>query len=146
VRSAIAGLTRVTTRKEIVRAALESVTYQMRDLIEAMQKDKGPSSGAPSVAIVRIDGGMSASDWTIQFLADMLDAPVDRPGVLETTALGAACLAGWRAGLYPDPVEFARSWQMAHRFTPLVLAPERETRYSDWREAVARAVAPTSIG
>jgi glycerol kinase len=141
-RGAITGLTRGTTRKEIVRAALESVAYQMRDLIQVMQADKRQSPDAAAAPIVRIDGGMSASDWTMQFLADMLDAPVDRPGVLETTALGAAYLAGWRAGLYPDPPEFALSWQMARRFVPAMVPQERESRYLGWRDAVARALAP----
>ena len=146
VRGAITGLTRGATRKEIVRAALESVAYQTRDLIEAMQADEADSPGAESNPIIRIDGGMSASDWTMQFLADILDAPVDRPAVLETTALGAAYLAGWRAGVYPGPEEFASSWRVARRFTPAMEPEERASRYQGWRDAVARAVGPTATG
>ena len=87
---------------------------------------------------------MSASDWTMQFLADMLDAPVDRPEVLETTALGAAFLAGWQAGLFPGPEEFARTWRSQRRFTPTMPRGERESRYRGWRDAVARVVAPST--
>jgi glycerol kinase len=146
VRGAITGLTRGATRKEIVRAALESVAYQTRDLIEAMQADQSASLSATANPVIRIDGGMSASDWTMQFLADMLDAPVDRPAVLETTALGAAFLAGWRAGVYPGPEEFARSWRAARRFTPAMEPRERDLRYSRWRDAIARAVSPPAAG
>ena len=102
-RAAIFGLTRGATRKEIVRAALESVGYQTRDLIDAMRADSQGLWGGEFASVIRIDGGMSASDWTMQFLADMLDAQVDRPEIFETTALGAGYLAGWQAGLYPDP-------------------------------------------
>jgi glycerol kinase len=143
-RGAITGLTRGATRKEIVRAALESVAYQTRDLVAAMQADGGAREGSAASAVIRIDGGMSASDWTMQFLADMLDAPVDRPGILETTALGAAFLAGWQAGLYPGPEEFARSWRVERRFTPAMQSEERESRYRGWRDAVGRSVAPST--
>jgi glycerol kinase len=142
-RGAITGLTRGATRKEIVRAALESVAYQTRDLIAAMRADEGASATSP---VLRIDGGMSASDWTMQFLADMLDAPVDRPEVLETTALGAAFLAGWRAGVYPGPEEFARSWRVERRFTPAMSPAEREERYAGWVDAIARNIAPSLAG
>lgn len=138
-RGAITGLTRGTTRKEIVRAALESVAYQTRDLIDAMRADEG---GGAEGAVIRIDGGMSASDWTMQFLADMLGAPVDRPAMLETTALGAAFLAGWRAGLYPGPEEFAQDWRAEKRFSPMMATGERAERYAGWRDAVMRATAP----
>jgi len=146
VRGAITGLTRGATRREIVRAALESVAYQTRDLIEAMQADQKDVASAGANPVIRIDGGMSASDWTMQFLADMLDAPVDRPAVLETTALGAAYLAGWRAGVYPGPEEFARSWRVARRFTPAMEPAERHSRYLGWRDAVARALASPATG
>jgi glycerol kinase len=143
-RGAITGLTRGATRKEIVRAALESVAYQTRDLIGAMRADEGAHAGGRTQSVIRIDGGMSASDWTMQFLADMLDAPVDRPEVLETTALGAAFLAGWQAGIYPGPEEFARSWRMQRRFTPAMPRDERESRYRGWRDAVGRNIAPST--
>ncbi|MCB1460429.1 MAG: glycerol kinase GlpK, partial [Nitratireductor sp.] len=97
-RGAIFGLTRNSGPAEFARAALEAVCYQTRDLLEAMQGD-WKNSGE---TVLRVDGGMVASDWTLQFLADILDAPVDRPTILETTALGAAWLAGSRAGVWPD--------------------------------------------
>ena len=140
-RGAITGLTRGATRKEIVRAALESVAFQTRDLVDAMRADEGAAAIDERTAVIRIDGGMSASDWTMQFLADVLDAPVDRPEILETTALGAAFLAGWRAGLYPAPEEFARAWRAARRFEPTMTSAERDERYAGWRDAVARSIA-----
>jgi glycerol kinase len=139
-RGLIAGITRGTTRKELARAALESVAYQTRDLMEAMRADLGGRWSGGGRAVIRVDGGMSASDWTMQFLADMLDTRVDRPTILETTALGAAYLAGWQAGLYPEPEEFARSWRRERAFEPRMAAAEREARYRGWRDAVARAV------
>ncbi len=141
-RAAIVGLTRGATRKEIARAALESVAYQTRDLIAAMRADGGTSEGEGVRSVIRVDGGMSANNWAMQFLADMLDAPVDRPVVVETTALGAAFLAGWRTGLFPGPEEFAGAWRSQRRFTPTMPRAERESRYRGWREAVARGVGP----
>jgi glycerol kinase len=143
-RAAIMGLTRGATRNEIARAALESVAYQTRDLVGAMQADSGTPEGEAARSVIRVDGGMSASDWTMQFLADMLDAPVDRPAVVETTALGAAFLAGWQSGLFPGPEEFATVWRSQCRFTPKMPAAERESRYRGWRDAVARVVAPSA--
>jgi glycerol kinase len=91
-------------------------------------------------SVIRIDGGMSASDWTMQFLADMVNAQVDRPEIFETTALGAGYLAGWQAGLYPEPDEFAKTWRRQASFTPSMAASERESCYRGWRDAVARTV------
>ena len=88
--------------------------------------------------VLRVDGGMVASDWTMQFLADMLGAPVDRPVVLETTALGAAYLAGCAAGACPAPEEFAHTWALQRRFTPHMAEPERARRYAGWQDAVRR--------
>ena len=148
-RATITGLTRGTTRREIARAALESVGFQSYDLVSAMLADAealqggadaGPDAGGPGV--IRVDGGMSASDWTMQFLSDMLDAEVDRPAALETTALGAGYLAGWQSGLYPDPAEFARAWRVERRFSPAMTAQERARKYAGWRDAVARTVMP----
>ena len=139
-RAAIYGLTRGATRKEIVRAALESVGYQTRDLIEAMHADCRGLWGDEFASVIRVDGGMSASDWTMQFLADILDAEVDRPEIFETTALGAGYLAGWQAGLYPDPDEFALTWRRQASFKPSMTHGERESRYRGWRDAVARTV------
>ena len=114
-RGAIFGLTRNSGPAEFARAALESVAYQTRDLVEAMHADW---PGEPGGTVLRVDGGMTANDWVLQGLADILGAPVDRPKVLETTALGAAWLAGMRAGLYPGPGEFARGWALDRRFEP----------------------------
>ena len=137
VRGAMFGLTRGTTNRELAQAALEAVCYQTRDLLEAMQKDWG----AQGNTILRVDGGMTASDWTMQRLADILNAPVDRPKVLETTALGAAYLAGLSAGLLPPPAQFARSWKRDVRFTPKMKADVRETKYAGWKEAVRKLLA-----
>ena len=136
-RGAIFGLTRATTARELARAALEAVCYQTRDLLEAMRKDWG----ARGETILRVDGGMTASDWTMQCLADILAAPVDRPKVLETTALGAAYLAGLQAGLYPQPEEFAKLWRLDKRFSPKMDAKLRERKYAGWREAVRKLLA-----
>jgi glycerol kinase len=134
-RALLCGITRGTTQKEIARAALESVAYQTRDLLEAMRADVGDLGAA----VIRVDGGMSASDWTMQFLADILAAPVDRPAGLETTALGAAYLAGMQAGLYPDPDSFAAQWTAERRFEPSMAAALVAEKYGGWQEAVARA-------
>jgi len=136
-RGAIYGLTRNTTRAELARAALESVGFQTRDLIEAMQADWQ----AKSATTLRVDGGMSANDWTMQFLADILGAPVDRPAVLETTALGAAWLAGMATGIYPDKEGFARTWRKTNSFQPRLDAPARAARYTSWKRAVAATLA-----
>ena len=135
-RGAIYGLTRNTGPAELARAALESVGFQTRDLLDAMQADW---QGA-ATAILRVDGGMSASDWSMQFLADILGAPVDRPRVLETTALGAAWLAGMRAGVYPDQEGFAAAWALDRRFVPQMDPAAREARVAGWRDAVRRTL------
>jgi glycerol kinase len=135
----LCGMTRATTRRELARAALECVGYQTRDLLEAMRADVGDRFGAAGSNVIRVDGGMSASDWTMQFLADMLAAPVDRPAGLETTALGAAYLAGMAAGLYPDPQAFSAGWAAERRFSPRMSVAARDEKYQGWRQAVARA-------
>ena len=135
-RGTIHGLTRASGRADFARAALESVGYQTRDLVEAMQADMG----AGASAVLRVDGGMVASDWTMQFLADVLGAPVDRPIIRETTALGAGYLAGLQAGLCPEPAEFAARWQLDRRFTPAMAEAEREAAYRGWRRAVQRTL------
>ena len=136
-RGALFGLTRATGAAELARAALESVCYQTRDLVEAMRRDWGGSDKT----ILRVDGGMVASDWTMQCLADILDAPVDRPTILETTALGAAYLAGLGAGVCPPPAKFAKGWKLGRRFAPKMKAPEREEKYRGWKTAVAKLLA-----
>jgi glycerol kinase len=127
-------LTRGTGRAEVARATLLSVAYQTRDLLEAMRADMGDK--AVSGTVLRVDGGMVASDWTMQALADTLRAPVDRPTVLETTALGAAWLAGRQAGVYADVAEFARSWARQRRFEPQGDGVSHEKAYRGWRRAV----------
>ena len=136
-RGAIYGLTRNSGPAELARAALESVGYQTRDLLEAMRADWG----AAADGVLRVDGGMTSSAWAMQFLSDILGAPVDRPQVTETTALGAAWLAGMQAGLYPGPADFARNWALEHRFTPAMDAPTRDAKYARWRRAVAATMA-----
>jgi glycerol kinase len=134
-RGAIFGLSRNSGRAELARAALEAVGYQMRDLIEAMRAD-WPRGSAETV--LRADGGMAASDAAMQFLADIIAAPVDRPALMETTALGAAYLAGLKAGLCPDLDGFAARWTSARRFLPRMDAATRERKWAGWRDAVSR--------
>ena len=134
-RGALFGLTRKSGVAELARATLEAVGYQTRDLLEAMQAD-WPAAGTDTV--LRVDGGMAASDLTMQFVADILDAPVDRPGVMETTALGAAYLAGYAAGVCPDLPGFAARWRCERRFEPQMDAATRERKWAGWRDAVAR--------
>ena len=136
-RGGLFGLPRGTTSGELYLAALESVCDQPRDLLEAMRRDWG----AAGDTILRVDGGMTASDWTMQRLADILASPVDRPTVLETTALGAAYLAGFRAGLLPPPETFARSWKRDRRFTPKMKPDVRDAKYQGWQEAVRKLLA-----
>jgi glycerol kinase len=137
-RGAIFGLTRKSGAAELARAALEAVGYQTRDLVEAMLAD-WPHAAAMQT-VLRVDGGMTASDETMQFLADMLASPVDRPMTLETTALGAAYLAGRTAGICPDLDGFAEQWRLDRRFTPRMAADLREAKYAGWKEAVARTL------
>jgi glycerol kinase len=136
-RGAIFGLTRGTGPAEIVRAALESVAFQTRDLIEAMEADWATAGGG---RVLRVDGGMVASDWTMQFLSDLLGAPVDRPEVRETTALGAAYLAGLQAGLLPAPGPAVAHWRLERRFTPRMAREEADARYDGWKDAVNRVL------
>ena len=136
-RGAVLGLTRNSGPAELARAALESVGYQTRDLLEAMRADWG----AAADGVLRVDGGMTASDWSMQFLSDILGAPVDRPVVTETTALGAAWLAGFKAGVCPGPEEFARSWALERRFEPAMDAATRSAKYARWQSAVQAVMA-----
>nr|WP_319389427.1 glycerol kinase GlpK [uncultured Cohaesibacter sp.] len=135
-RGAMFGLTRGTGPEEICKATLESVCYQTRDLLTAMKKDWKGHNGT----ILRVDGGMVASNWTMQFLSDILNAVVERPRVLETTALGAAYLAGSQVGFYPDRDEFAKSWALEHRFEPAMDEALRESKYEGWVDAVQRTL------
>jgi glycerol kinase len=136
-RGALYGLTRKSGVAELARATLEAVGYQTRDLLEAMRAD-WPAAGTD--AVLRVDGGMAASDLTMQFVADILAAPVDRPAVMETTALGAAYLAGYAAGVCPDLSGFAAKWRCERRFEPKMDADTRERKWAGWRDAVARTL------
>jgi glycerol kinase len=135
-RGALFGLTRNSGVPELARATLEAVGYQTRDLLEAMRAD-WPAAGD---TVLRVDGGMTASDVTMQFVADILAAPVDRPAVMETTAVGAAYLAGLAAGLCPDLADFAASWKRERRFEPRMDDATRERKWAGWRDAVARTL------
>jgi glycerol kinase len=135
-RGALIGLTRGTGPAEISRAALESVCYQTLDLLKAMQADWSQSEDT----VLRVDGGMVASDWTMQRLADILQAQVDRPVIAETTALGAAWLAGSGAGLWPDQAGFAQSWKLEKNFAPQMAVEERDSKVAGWDKAVRRVL------
>jgi len=135
-RGAIFGITRATGPAELSKAALESVCYQTRDLLDAMRGD-WQSMGE---TVLRVDGGMVASNYTMQFLADILNAPVDRPVILETTALGAAYLAGLSKGLFPPPEQFSHSWKRDRRFTPALDEDIRIRKYRGWQDAVRRTL------
>jgi len=134
-RALLSGVTRGTSAEAVVRAALESVGYQTRDLVEAMTADAGAATG-----VIRADGGMAASDFTMQFLSDMLAVPVDRPAYLESTALGAAFAAGWQAGVMPGPESFAGHRRSERVFAPAMDEPTRDALYRGWREAMKRAL------
>jgi glycerol kinase len=134
-RGAIFGLTLDATGAHLARAALESVAYQTFDLAEAMSKD-----GASLGTAVRVDGGMAANGWLCQFLADVLQVPVERPANLETTALGAAFLAGMATGVWTDLDAVARTWTRADRFEPRMNADQRRQLIDGWRRAVAKTL------
>ena len=138
-RGALIGLTAECGLPEIARATLEAVGYQTRDLVEAMVTDAGIE-----VANLRVDGGMAVSDWTMQFVADILPAIVERPASIETTAWGAAYVAGLARGLYPEPEVLVEGWRPEHCFAPQMSANEREERHTGWRRAVAGVLATAS--
>jgi len=142
-RGALFGLTRNTGPAELAHATLESVCYQTYDLWEAMRAD-WPEAKAENI-VLRVDGGMTASDWTMQRLADLLNAPVDRPMIQETTALGAAYLAGLCAGVYPEPAKFADNWRLERRFNPNMSEATRERKLKGWAQAV-RGVLASDVG
>lgn len=136
-RGAVFGLTRNSGPAELAFATLQSVAFQTRDLWEAMRADWQ----ADTDVILRVDGGMSASNWTMQALSDILGAPVDRPVMQETTALGVAWLAGMQAGIYPGPDGFSELWALDRRFTPEMAQADRDAGYSRWQRAVQAAMA-----
>ena len=135
VRGALFGITLATDRKAIVRATLESVCYQTNDLLTAMRKDGG------NPTILRVDGGMVANDWLLQFLSDVLQLPLERPRVMETTALGAAYLAGRKLGVYGDSEEFSKNWEVEKEFSPIMNDDIRKKLISGWDNAVRRLMA-----
>jgi glycerol kinase len=132
-RGALIGLNRDTGIAQITRAVLEAVCYQTKDLADAMTAD-----GAPLPPALRVDGGMSNNNWCMQFLSDILDIPVERPMVTETTALGAASLAGLACGFYPSMDQIAARWQCDQRFEPKMKAAVRDSLYAGWQTAVGR--------
>ena len=131
-RGALFGLTRNSGVKQIARAALEAVCYQTRDLLEAMQKD-----GA-TIESLRVDGGMTANNWLLQFLANILDIEVERPICIESSAKGAALLAGLGAGLYSDLEEISKQWHVDQHFSPDMPAERRKSLYLGWKDAISR--------
>jgi glycerol kinase len=135
-RGALFGLTRATGAAELARAALESVCFQTADLLSAMRADWPQAGGA--VKTLRVDGGMASSDWTMQRLADLTGCAVDRPPSRETTALGAAYLAGLHVGFFPEPDRFAERWRAERRFTPQMDAVTRDRKLAAWAAAVRR--------
>ena len=135
-RGMLCGLTADCGLPEIARAVLEAVGYQTRDLAAAMASDSGLA-----IDRLRVDGGMAASDWTMQFLADILPAQIERPASIETTAWGAAYAAGLTRGLCPEPEAMMARWTPERRFTPAMSDGEREERYEGWRRAVSGALA-----
>ncbi len=134
VRGALFGLTRATGPRELAQAALESVCFQTADLLAAMNADWRDAA----LKTLRVDGGMANSDWCMQRLADIIGSTVDRPQVKETTALGAAYLAGLHAGFFPEPDRFMDHWQLERRFTPQMDASTRERKLTAWTSAVRR--------
>lgn len=137
-RGAMYGLTRNTGPAEIAKATLDAVAYQTRDLIEAMRDDWKAAGDNHEDMVLRVDGGMVKSNQTLQGVADILGASVDRPEIIETTALGAAYLAGLHSGLYPAPDIFAQQWRCEKRFEPQIDEATRQSRYSGWLDCVRR--------
>ncbi|MBE3579052.1 MAG: glycerol kinase GlpK [Caldanaerobacter subterraneus] len=134
-RGVIVGLTRGAKREHIIRATLESIAYQTRDVLEAMQEDSGIKLQA-----LKVDGGASANNFLMQFQADILGVPVDRPQVIETTALGAAYLAGLAVGFWNSREEIEKNWNIDRRFKPAMAEEKREKLYRGWKKAVERAM------
>jgi glycerol kinase len=132
-RGALLGLTRGSSRAHVVRAALEAIAYQTRDVVRCFEDDAGLQ-----MRELQVDGGATANDFLMQFQADLLGVPVRRPRVLETTAVGAAYLAGLAAGVWTDREDIARAWQLERSFEPAMPAARRDELYTGWQRAVAR--------
>jgi glycerol kinase len=137
-RGTITGLTRGTTVAHIARAALESIAYQSAALLQAMSRDAVAAGGTP-VAELRVDGGAAVNDLLMQFQADLLGIPVVRPEVIETTALGAAYLAGLSSGVYRDTGELSKQWRVERRFLPTLSREKAQEKMALWELAVRRA-------
>ena len=134
-RGTIIGLTRGTSREHIARAALESMAYQTRDVLEAMQQDSGMTLGD-----LKVDGGAAANNLLMQFQSDVLGVNVQRPVVHETTALGAAYLAGLAVGFWKDQNDVRQNWALDREFKPLMPKDRREQLYARWKQAVTRSL------
>jgi len=132
-RGALLGLTRGVTRAHVVRAALESLAFQTRDVVDAMAADAGEPLRA-----LRVDGGAAANGFLMQFQADVLGVPIDRPRVVETTAMGAAFLAGLASGFWGSQADLRRARRLDRRFTPRMKPEPRDALYRGWRDAVDR--------
>ncbi|MEZ7911702.1 MAG: glycerol kinase GlpK [Propionivibrio sp.] len=135
-RGTLVGLTRGANRNHIVRATLESIAYQTRDVLQAMEEDSGIK-----LAALKVDGGAVANNFLMQFQSDILGVPVQRPCVTETTAMGAAFLAGLAVGFWKSKSEIAERWAVDRAFSPAMAAEERDRKYSGWKKAVKRALA-----
>lgn len=135
-RGAVVGMTLDTRKEHIIRATLEAVAYQTRDLLSAFRADMQGTN--VQAGVLRVDGGMVANDWFCQFLSDTLDLPVERPKVIETTALGAAYLAGMGAGIYSGKGDIETAWKCEQRFEPRSNQSDRNRRYAGWQEAVQK--------
>ena len=133
-RGAIVGITRGTTRAHIARAALESTAYQTKDAMDAMKSDTGLD-----IPLLRVDGGGTANDLLMQFQSDILGIPIERHAIAETTALGAAYMAGLATGFWKDTNEIAENWRSDNRFDPSIDAATRNRLYSNWLRAVSRS-------
>ena len=133
-RGTIVGLTRGANRNHIVRATLESIAYQTRDVLQAMEDDAGITLKA-----LKVDGGAVANNFLMQFQSDILGVPVDRPVVTETTAMGAAFLAGLAVGFWKDKSEIAAKWNVDRTFKPSMSAEDRDRKYAGWKKAVERS-------
>jgi glycerol kinase len=133
-RGIIVGITRGTTDAHIARSALESIAYQTRDILGCMQQDTGHKA-----ASLRVDGGATASDFLMQFQADILGIPIEKPAVTEMTALGAAYLAGLGCGFWQSRDEIAAQWRIEKVFEPKMSEDQRESLYAGWQRAVKRS-------
>jgi glycerol kinase len=133
-RGLLVGLTRGTTRAHIVRAALEAMAYQTRDVIAAMV-----AATSVTVPSIRVDGAAAANNFMLQFQSDILQLPVQRPHVVETTALGAAYLAGLAVGNWDNQQQLTKNWSLEREYTPHMLAAQSDQLYRGWQEAVRRS-------